>query len=276
MNAQRKRFPNRYQSQSKQVAPAEAEAQVVENTEAPQPSIDEEWNELKKGKYAELFGRDVQAAVQDRFKNQSDANAQLNSLKPMLDALVKKNGLKDGDYEGLSKHVLNDDSLYEEDAEKMGMTVEAYKSYKTLEAEANEARQQREQNEQNAFIQQHLMRLAQQGEKLKEIYPNFDLRTELNNPQFRRMTSPGGGLTVEQAYVALHMNEILPQAVQTGVQRAQSQISASLQANAKRPSEGAMRNNTAVQTHVNIKSMSRQDRQKMIERARRGERIVFD
>lgn len=271
MNAQQKRFPNRYQS--KQVAPAKAETPVVENVEANQPSIDDEWAELKKGKYAEQFGRDVQNAIQDRFKNQKDANDQLNNLKPMLDALIKKNGLKDGDYEALSKHVLDDDSLYEEEAEKMGMTVNAYKDYKALEAEAEQARQMREQQEQNAFYQQHLMTLTKQGDQLKQIFPDFDLRKELQDPAFRRMTAPNGGLSVEQAYMALHYRDIMPQAVQTGVQRAQAQISASLQANAQRPAEGAMRQNAALETHVDIRNMPRKERENLIERARRGERI---
>lgn len=273
MNAQRKRYPNRYQA--KQVAPVQAEAQSEETVEANQPTIDEEWAELKKGKYAELFGRDVQNAVQDRFKNQKDANDQLNTLKPMLDALIKKNGLKDGDYEALSKHILDDDSLYEEEAERMGMTVNAYKDYKALEAEAEQARQMREQQEQNAFYQQHLMTLTKQADQLRQTFPDFDLKKELQDPAFRRMTAPNGGLSVEQAYMALHYRDIMPQAVQTGVARAQAQISASLQANAQRPTEGAMQQSAALDTHLNVKNMSREERRNLLERARRGERIVL-
>lgn len=273
LNAQRKRNPNRFQA--KQVAPVQTESASEASVEAKQPSIDDEWAEAKKGKYAEQYGRDVQAAIQERFKNQKDANDQLNNLKPMLDALIKKNGLADGDYEALSKHILDDDSLYEEEAERMGMTVGAYKDYKALEAEAEQARQMREQQEQNAMIQQHLESLARQGDELKKTFPGFDLKTELNNPQFRRMTAPNGGLSVEQAYMALHYRDIMPQAVQTGVQRAQAQISASLQANASRPAEGAMRQSAALDTHIDPRNMSRQERQKLIERARRGEKIVL-
>ena len=111
---------------------------------------------------------------------------------------------------------------------------------------------------------------------MKARFPGFDLRTELQNPAFRRMTAPNSGLTVEQAYYAIHHDEIAPQAMAAGVQRAQRQISQSLQANGARPVEGAMTGNSgAPDVSIDPRRMSRAEREQIKERVRRGEKIIL-
>ena len=107
------------QAQPQQAAqPANGQPdQTQENT------IQQKWEELKKGEYRELYGQDVQKAVQARFKNQEDANNKLESMQPMLQALMKKAGVES--VEELSQLILDDDSLYEDEAEEMGMTRDA-------------------------------------------------------------------------------------------------------------------------------------------------------
>lgn len=277
MERQRKRNP---ELKIPEVKPAQQEEPT--QTEPTQENPEQEWDSLKKGKYAEQYGRDVKAAVDARFRNQADLQAQLNGLKPMLDALAKQRGINAGDYNALSKAILDDDSLYEDEAEAHGMTVEAYKSYRALEAEAEGARQQRAQAQQNAFFSQHLQKLVRQAEELKTAFPDFDLQRELNtNEDFRRLTSPEVGLSVENAYYAVHHRELAPRAAQAGVQYAQRQIAQSLQANAKRPTEGAMQGNTAAaKIGIDVKNMSKAEWQRLKEdmrrRSARGEKITLD
>ena len=269
MNAQERKHPGLYKKQN-----ATADVQPAA-AEEPARSIDDEWAEAKKGKFAEQYGRDVQAAIQQRFKNQEDANAKFASVQPMLDALIKKNGLTEGDYGALSSMILDDDSLYEDEAEQHGMTVEAYKNFKSLEAEAATYRRQKEEQEQIATFQSHLAELNRQAEILKQTFPDFDLHAELNDPNFRRMTAPNSGMTVEQAYMACHYKELLPGAVQAGVNRARTQMSQSLAANAARPVEGATNGGAAVTINSDPRNMTREQRRQLLERARMGEKVVF-
>ena len=273
MEKQRKRNPDLY----RQAQPAEAQGEQKQQEQA---NPDDDWNEVKK-RYADQYGKDVQAAIQDRFKNQADLKGQLDGLKPMLDALAKQRGIQAGDYQALSQAILDDDSLYEDDAEAAGMTVDAYKQFKALEAEAQAARQQREQNQQEASFRQHLSKLISQGEALKQTFPDFDLQKELENPNFKRMTAPDVGLSVEDAYYAVHHAELAPKAVMAGMQHAQRQIAQSLQANASRPVEGAMTGNQqAAHIAIDPKSMTREQRQRMREdfarRTARGEKVILD
>ena len=274
MEAQAKRRKARGEAPVMQAAQTAAE-EAQEN--APEPdaekSLDDEWTEAKKGKYREQYARDVKAAIDDRFKNQADANAQLQAMQPMLQALMKKAGAES--VQELQQMILDDDSLYEDEAEAMGMPVEAYKSFKKLQDEHDQRIAQEQQAQEQMFLRQHFQNLAQQGEEMKKIYPDFDLRREMENETFRRLVAPNSGLKVSDAYFAVHHSELEPQAMAYGYQRAQQQISNTLQANRARPVEGPLKKGQSANVAIDPKAMTRQERENLIERARRGEKIVF-
>ena len=232
-----------------QAKPAAAQAQ-------PQDTIQARWDELKKGEYKELYGQDVQNAIRERFKNQADAQKQLEALQPMLAALQQKAGV--GSVEELQQLVMNDDSLYEEAAEEAGMTVEAYKRMKALEAEHD----QHEEEKQQAQMQAHFASLVQQAEELKPMFPDFDLENEMANPQFMRLTMPDVGMTVKQAYYAVHGEELTPQLMGYGMQKAREQMSQTIQAQRARPAEGPARGqgSTAAEMAVDFSRMTRKER----------------
>ena len=259
------------------VAAAQQEMQLQEQPDAAeepaQPSLEDEWIEAKKGKFRELIGRDIKAAIDDRFKNQADANAQLTAMQPMLDALMKKAGVDN--VKELQQMILDDDSLYEEEAEEMGMPVEAYKNYKRLQDEHDALERQKAQYDEEQRLRAHFANLAQQAEEMKKTFPNFDLRTEMENETFRRLVAPNSGLDVHSAYFAVHHAELEPQAMAYGIQRAQQQISQTLQANRARPVEGAIKGGQPANVAIDPSKMTRAERQKLLERARRGEKITF-
>lgn len=263
MEQQRKRHPEMAQ---RQAAPAQTQQPAQDEAQ----NTDAEWENLKKGKYAAQYGRDVQAAVQSRFKNQTDLGETLKQQQPILDALYQKHGIKAGDLEALTKAVLDDDSLYEDYAAEHGMTIEAAKTFKPIEDENKRLNEEKEAAEQRQTVMAHFQDLQKQAEKLKQAFPNFDLMQELNNPDFRDMTRPGSRTTVEQAYWAIHGGELLANAANSGVRRAQAQISQSIQANRKRPVEGAMNQQAAIEPTIDFSKLTREQRQLMKERARMG------
>lgn len=250
--------------------------QNAQAQEAPEePSLEDQWKEAKKGKYREMYARDVQAAVQDRFKNQEDANEKLAKVLPALSAIAKQRGIDENNLDAIVENILDDDSLYEEEADAMGMTVEGYRNFKAMEAENERLKAQEQEEQEQIFFRQHMQKLAQQGEEMKKIFPNFDLMQELQDERFRRLTAPNSGLDVRAAYYALHHDELEPQAMAYGVQRAQQQISQTIQANRQRPVEGASRAGQPASVTVDPSKMTREERQRLLERARRGEKIVF-
>lgn len=243
-----------------------AQAQPVQPQQAQAPAASEQdtiqarWEAAKKGEFRELYGQDVQRAVQDRFKNQDDAKQKLDGMQPMLDALMKKAGVET--VEELQQLILDDDSLYEDEAEAAGMTVERYKEFKALQEEHDRRAQQDAENQERAFWNDHFSKLAAQAEELKKTFPDFDLRREMENETFRRLTMPGSGVSVEDAYYTIHRKELGPQIMAFGMNRAREQMGQTLQAQHARPAEGAMRSQgqVAADMKVDFSKLSRKER----------------
>lgn len=252
-----------------------AQQQTVEQVPA-EKTVEERWEELKKGEFAEPYGRDVQAAIRDRFKNQADVSAQLNALEPVLKVLRERAGVESN--EDLIHYVMDDDSLYEEAASEAGMTVPAYRQFMQMKEERDAAEAQREESLRDAMLQQHFAGLQQQAEAMKKIYPNFDLNAELQNEKFFRMTSPEGGLSVEDAFFAIHHKELAPQMMAYGMERAKEQMGQTIQAQRKRPAEGAMRQQgqLAGQVKLDPRQLTKQERAEIKRQVRLGKRVSFD
>ena len=256
--------------------PAEPAAEPqAEVTDDPAAERAKRWNELKKGEMKDLYGKDVQEAIQKRLKNQHDAQAVLDTLVPAVNLLAKQRGIeiKDGDYSQFVKSVQEDDSLFEDAAAEAGMTVDSYRTMEQLKAENERYQAEKQRSQQETFLRNHYAKLTAQAEQMKSVFPDFNLEAELQNPSFLRMTSPEGGLSVEDAYYAIHHREIAPQAMAYGIQRAKEQMAQTIQANRARPTEGAMSAGQPGNFQYDPRKMTREEREALRRRAQRGERI---
>ena len=255
--------------------PAAQPQQAPEAQQAAEPSADDRWTELKKGEYKEQYARDVQAAIRDRFKNQEDLQGRLDAMQPMLDVLMKKTGTQS--VEELAKLVAEDDSIYEEEAEAAGMPVAQYKEMMRLQKEHDAAVASEKKMREQIEIRNRFGELHQQGEELKQMFPDFDLMKEMENEAFRNMTM-SGQLSVKQADYALHGEELTPQLMAYGMQRARTQMGQTIQATGKRPAEGAMsgRTTAAAEPKLNPATMTRKEREMYKKMARRGVDVSFD
>ena len=221
------------------------------------------------------YNREMQAVVQSRLRNSKGAEETLGKLTPALEVLARKHGQDPAniDYDALAKAISDDESYYEDKALEMGVSVETAK--RIDQQERDTARQQREQQrtlEQQKF-QQHIMKMEQQGEELKKVFPTFDLRTELQNPVFARMTSPNVGISVQDAYYAVHRNEIQAAAMQVTAQKTAQKISNAIQSGSRRPNENGTSGQAPSVTTFDYRSMSPEQRKALKDRIRSGEKI---
>lgn len=240
-----------------------------------QADPDEEWKAVKE-KYKDHFNADTTAIVQERLKNSKQAEATLGKLAPVFEGLGKKYGKEASDIDGIIAAYTDDDSLYEEDAIAAGMPVSAYKQLKALEADKAQREAQEAQSLQEQQFQQHIQGLIAQGEKLKATFPGFDLRTELQNPTFQRLTSPEVGIDVETAYWTIHRNELQTAAMQVAAQKTSQKLSQSIQSGITRPAENGSRNvSPALDIRDDPSKWSKNDREEVKRRVRNGERIIL-
>ena len=221
------------------------------------------------------YNKQMQAVVQSRLRSAKGAEETLGKLTPALELLARQHNLDPAniDYDALAKAISDDESFYEDKALEMGVSIETAK--KMDQKERNDAREQREQArtlEEQKF-QQHIMKLEQQAEAMKKVFPNFDLRTELQNPNFARMTSPNVGISVEDAYYACHRKELQTAAMQVAAQKTAQKISNDIQAGNRRPSENGTSGQAPSVTTFDYRSMSPEAKKALKDRIRSGEKI---
>lgn len=268
----------RYGTQPQETAPAQQAATANETAEDTQQ---ETFEDLIKGRYKQDFDSRVQQIVQARLKNSKDAEGQLNSLMPALELLSKKYNLEPGDdgklnMDALIKTISDDTSLYEEAAMKRGVSPEVEREIQALERTNAQYRQQDEMRARETALQTHFRGLAQQAEQLKGVYPGFDLQTEMRNPEFARLTSPGVNVPVRTAYELVHKDELIQGAVQYATRQTAQAVATSVQQNARRPDENGLANANPVASKTDPKQLKKADFREIRKRIRAGERITFD
>lgn len=253
-----------------------AQAQEQPKATPEQPDPEAEWKAAKE-KHRELFNRDTSGIVQARIANTKQAEETLSKLSPILDGLGKKYGKQADDIDGILAAYTDDDSLYEDEAAKAGIPVAVYKQMEHLKADKAARDAKDAQTLQEQQFQQHIQgMIADFDTNVKSVFPQADLRAELQNPEFRRLTSPEVGVSAKDAYWLVHRAEIQSQTMQVAAQKAQQKLSQSVQSGIARPDENGTRN---VSTPLDIRDdpakWSKAEREEVKKRVRMGQKIIL-
>ena len=225
------------------------------------------------------YNKQMQTTIQARLRSAKGAEEALSKMNPAVELLARKYGQDPAnpDYDALAKAISDDNAYYEDKALEMGVSVETAK--KIDQQERDTARQEREQARtiEQQKIQQHFEKLQQQGEAMKKTFPGFDLMTEMKNPAFVRMTAPDVGISVEDAYYAVHRNEIQTASMQVAAQKTAQKISNSIQAGRSRPSENGTTGQAPSVTTFDYRNASPEQRNELKRQIRaaaaRGEKL---
>ena len=189
--------------------------------------------------YKKEYEAAVQKAIKDRFKTQ---DAELAKYKSLVEKNAKKYGI-DTSAEGYTNEfeaaMMRDDSYYEEYAEKNDVSLETARKMVTTEDKLKhyeEAEKVRREQEENDRIMQELKTKA---EAARVKYPNLDLDTEMQSPDFRRLLAAVNG-DVETAYFVTHRQEIMQHTVAEAARQAQERTVNNVRANQARPNENGL------------------------------------
>lgn len=209
------------------------------------------------------YNKQMQATMQARLRDAKNAKESLDKLAPALELLARRHGLdaENMDYDAIAKAISDDDAYYEDKALELGVSVETAK--RIDQKERDDARQKKEEERtiEETRLRDHFVKLEQQSEAMKKVFPNFDLRTELQNPVFARMTAPGTGLmSVEDAYYAVHRKEIDAARSQVIAQQTTQKISNAIQAGSRRPDENGTSGQSASVTTFDYSKASKAQR----------------
>ena len=246
---------------------AKVEEPATEDREA-------KFNELIKGEYKDLYDARMQDTIQKRLKGSKENEAKLNALIPTLEMLAKKYGVKDAsDINALNKAIEEDDSFYEAEALEKGLTVEQLKEIRKMERENAELKAQMNEKQRRENAANQYAAWMEQAKEAKKIYPTLDLNTEAKNPEFLKLLH--AGIDVGNAYLVIHKDDIIPAAMQYTAKTVEQKLTNKIIAGGARPTENGNSSQSASVVKSDVSQLSKADRQEIIRRVQRGEKIRF-
>lgn len=205
----------------------------------------------------DLFQKDVDSVVNKRFKETRGLTERLDKLNPILTELAKKYDKDVNDTDGIVQAYMNDPQKYEEYAQREGLSIEQAQKMRELEM----YREVQETANNRAAAESTYSDWMEQAEDLQELYPDFDLAEESENPDFIKVLQNGFGM--QQAYELLHPEE--------HTKRLSREIASAQATNMtkrqQRPSENGIANGSTVERRSNVRNLTAEDRKKAIEQS---------
>ena len=235
------------------------------------------FREMVNGEFKDVFTEEMQRIINRRFSDTRTLESQMQAQQPIIDMLLLRHNIADGDMKKLSEAMDKDTAFWREAAEEAGMSEEQYKVFLKSRIEnaaykkAEEGRQQNEQARERARADAR--RWYQEGEALKARFPNFDLEAELTDPYFVSMLR--SGTPVEHAYKVKYFDEIMQNAMQITATTTEKQVVDSIRAKGTRPAENGISAQSAFTIRDDASKLTKRERAEIARQAMRGEKIVF-
>ncbi len=206
---------------------------------------DDEFTSLINGKFKEQFTKKTQEIIDKRFKKTKELEAFKERVSPAVASLMEKYGLSEGEEEKLFS-ALNEDNKSSSEGNEHFRDV----------------------------LRKNASTWIMQGEEMKSIFPDFDLRKEVrDNPIFSRLLL--SGVDLKTAYETVHKNEILSGAMAYTAGKVREQLVQGIQAKGMRPQENGVMASSAVATGVDVNALTSKDILKILKQVENGASISF-
>ncbi|MBQ2942626.1 MAG: hypothetical protein IJD97_10395 [Clostridia bacterium] len=220
-----------------------AEINVPEKIEA---SAGEMSREERDRAFLRLIKNDYKEQFQDKFnqefgrrfkemkKNEEELLTLKEALKPLMEHYNEKNPV------ALVKRLLEDTERKNEKARK-----------------------------DSDMVKRQYGKWLSEAEKIREIYPDFDLRKEFENPDFRAGLKSGVPMT--SLYRAMHFDELSKSISDNATKAALDNI----RSGNGRIKEAGSENSASVKSKKKVEDLTDDEIEAILERVRRGEKITF-
>jgi len=221
------------------------------------------------GDFKDIYTEKTRGIIDKRFKETKALEERNAKAQPILDALMQRYGIADGDLGKLQSALDSDEALWAEAAAKAGMDVPQFREMERLKAN-NKALQDAQAREAATL---RVEQWKAEGEALKAKYPSFDFGVETENPRFLAMLK--AGVPVEAAYTAMHHDELVASARSEAAKDAEKRIVDNVRAKGVPPIENGAVSQSAFTVKDDVSKLSKKDRAEIAKRAIRGDTISF-
>lgn len=249
----------------------ESKKQGVETTSDTLEDKRKAFRTLVDEEYKDQYTEDTQRIIDRRFRETKNLETQLSQQKPILDMLMQRYKIADGDLGKLTQAIENDNAYWSQAAEEAGMSVEQYKQFQKLQRENAQLLQAQRRSQNQQAAEKQLQKWYQEAEAMKADYPGFDLGRESQDPLFLSMLR--SGVPVKLAYEVMHMDEIKSTVAQTTAQQTEKQVVEGIRAKGARPAENGTSSQSGFVVKDDPAKWTKKDRAEIVRRVQRGEQI---
>ena len=254
----------------KQEAAAEVPSEVTKTPEERQAEFDA-YIEQNKDLYDSKFTKEFDSKFNRRFREHKQLEANFNKADEVMSILAQRYGVNNID--DIKAAVESDDRLLEAQADEEGLTVDQMREIQSLRARADAEKRRADMFERQQNADYQYQQWVLEAESLKEMYPDFSLNAECENPQFMSLLK--NGIPMEHAYKVIHMDSIMQGNAQKVAQQTSKATADNIRARGNRPKENAGSATPGVIYKSDVSKLTAKDRAEIAKRVARGETISF-
>ena len=223
--------------------------------------------------YKDIYTEETQRIINRRFRETQNLEQQVARNQPLIDMLMQRYKISDGDIGKLTAAIENDDAYWSEAAEEAGMSVEQYKQFQKLQRENAALMRDQQQRRSQQAAQQQLQKWYGEAEQVKGVYPSFDLNAEVKNRQFISMLK--SGVPMQHAYEVVHLDDIKAGVAKMQAKATERQVVDGIRAKGARPQENGTTSQSAFTVKDDVGKLTKAERAEIARRVARGELIKF-
>lgn len=223
--------------------------------------------------YKDIYTEETQRIINRRFRETQNLEQQVARNQPLIDMLMQRYKISDGDIGKLTAAIENDDAYWSEAADEAGMSVEQYKQFQKLQRENAALMRDQQQRRSQQAAQQQLQKWYGEAEQVKGVYPSFDLNAEVKNQQFLSMLK--SGVPMQHAYEVVHLDDIKAGVAKMQAKATERQVVDGIRAKGARPQENGTTSQSAFTVKDDVGKLTKAERAEIARRVARGEIIKF-
>ena len=212
-------------------------------------------------------------SYEDKLHTAEESAKKYSEAAPLLEALASRHGTDAADIAALTRAVEADDSYLEDEAMERGLTVEQLRSFKKSEREAKAFKAEADALRSKIAADEQARKWMGEIEQTRQKYGTFDFDTEMQNPEFKAYLK--AGVPIQRAYEVIHMDTLIPMAMQSAANAAKKDVAADIMARGRRPGENGLSSQGAVDVKTEVANLSSTQIKDIMNRAERGQKIKF-
>lgn len=235
-------------------------------------------HEERRAKYREMIAseefkdihtEEFQKAFDRRHRDHKTMQEQFEAQRPVIDSLMAKYKIENGDMGALQKALESDHDLWASVAEENGMTVEQYNEVQRLRRENEAFKAAQKSAEKQEMMRNQLMRWNDEAKEVAAEYPDFDLAKESKDPEFVKLLQ--SGVPVRTAYEVRHLTDIKGNVAR----KVEDQVVNGIKTRGARPVENGAVSQSGKVIKADPSKYSRRDRAEIARLVSQGEEIYL-